>query len=81
VAHDSPHFRWLVDDPDCLIDMGAAGNLSARLAQLSAGRATLCRRSPERARRARARFDWGSLAPQYVGMYRRVAAAERGGGR
>jgi glycosyltransferase involved in cell wall biosynthesis len=74
LAHQSPHFEWLVGDGDCLIDMSQPGRLSERLRLLAANRAILCRRSSERSTRARDRFDWAGLAPEYLKMYATVAA-------
>ena len=74
LAHDSPHFKWLIQDQDCLIDMSTPGSLAARLGELPAQRDDLARRAQARAAAARRRFEWRSLALGYVEMYRKVAA-------
>lgn len=73
LTHNSPHFEWLVQDPDCLVDMSAPGNLTARLRELTARGEGFCGRSPARAESARQRLDWRCLTPAYVEMYRKVA--------
>ena len=74
LTHDSPHFEWLVQDRECLIDMSMPGNLSARLNEVAAQKELLSSRAQQRAEAARRRFDWSALAPTYVAMYRKVAA-------
>jgi len=74
LTHNSPHFEWLVQDHDCLVDMRAPGNLAARLRELSARREDFSSRAQARAETARQRLDWRWLAPAYVEMYRKVAA-------
>lgn len=65
----TPHFRWLVQDDHFLVDMSAPGKLAERLAE------RVRTRQPGRCRSAgsSARFDWQTLASQYVAMYRKVA--------
>lgn len=68
VTHDEPHFRWLIPNPDCWIDMEAPGILSALLTRMAAD-------PDERTRRvmrdhARATYDWAALRPAYADLYR-----------
>jgi glycosyltransferase involved in cell wall biosynthesis len=74
LTHHAAHFEWLLGGKDLLIDMQREGVLSDRLREI-AGRvdheSALAR---ARARALRGRFDWQALVPQYLGMYRRVAA-------
>ncbi len=80
LTHDSPHFRWLVPNPACHVDMRAEGALAARLAHLRDHRTAL--RSMTCAADATRRFDWRNLKLQYLELYRRVAdlpAPGRGG--
>jgi glycosyltransferase involved in cell wall biosynthesis len=74
LVHDCPHFKWLVQDQDCLVDMSLPGNLTARLRELLARREDLRSRAQARADTASQRFDWRTLAPAYFDMYRKVAA-------
>jgi len=72
MAHDSPHFRWLLGDAACVVDMTTPGALAKRLDALRRVRsnrdeATL------RADSARQRFDWSVVKAAYVEMYRRLA--------
>jgi glycosyltransferase involved in cell wall biosynthesis len=74
LAHAAPHFEWLLGDRAPLIDMAREGALSARLRAIASAREAESAAARARAGRIRARFDWQALVPQYVDMYRRVAA-------
>ncbi|MGH9785877.1 MAG: glycosyltransferase family 4 protein [Terriglobia bacterium] len=74
LAHDSPHFEWLIGDRNCLVDMRVSGKLAARLHELAARRDELAAGAQTRATRVRRAFDWRGLTPAYVEMYRKVAA-------
>jgi glycosyltransferase involved in cell wall biosynthesis len=68
VTHDAPHFRWLLPNPDCWIDMTAPGALTALLERMAVDPA-------ERARRvmqdhARTAYGWAALRPAYADLYR-----------
>lgn len=73
LAHDTPHFRWLTGSPDYLVDMTVSGALAERLDKVRAGRGELAARARERAPEFRPRFDWRSLGPDYVELYRKLA--------
>jgi glycosyltransferase involved in cell wall biosynthesis len=77
IVHDAPHFRWLVPNEHCWLDMSTPGVLAARLAELVADRRQLTLLSDAEA--ARGRFGWDRLAPDYIGLYRRVAEHHRVG--
>jgi glycosyltransferase involved in cell wall biosynthesis len=79
LVHHSAHFQWLVENCDFLIDMAQPGALANRLDQLRHHAHELQARSQERATTVRRRFDWTSLAPDYVRMYRKVAALSSNG--
>ncbi len=73
LAHDSPHFRWLVGAPENLVDMTRAGALAARLRLLRdspAERTRLCRREE-----TLGWLDWRHLRPQYLALYAKVLAS------
>lgn len=72
VAHDSPHFRWLLDGHGHLVDMGSRGALAGRLADLQGDRDAL--RKPGGSESARRRFGWGGLKEGYLDLYRRADA-------
>ncbi|MET0362496.1 MAG: glycosyltransferase family 4 protein [Sphingobium sp.] len=68
ITHDAPHFRWMLPNPDCHIDMEAPGLLAALLGRMADDPA-------ERASRvmqdhARATFGWAALRPAYADLYR-----------
>lgn len=78
LAHDSPHFEWLMGGREGLVDMAGDGNLAARLRELAArrqGRYTGMRARSELACR---RFDWKVVSPAYLELYRKVAAGSSG---
>lgn len=71
LVHDSDHFRWLVSDEDCLVDMREPGALAARV--------KVMRKDPlpdellkTRSQKIAARFSWQNLKPDYVHMYKRA---------
>lgn len=71
LVHDNDHFRWLVEDEDCLVDMRAPGALAARLNEMMKDPPSedlLERRSQKIA----ARFSWQNLKDDYVRMYERA---------
>jgi glycosyltransferase involved in cell wall biosynthesis len=75
LVHDSPHFRWLVGARSCLVDMSVAGPLSERLRVLSCSPRPIASLGRQLADGIRSRFDWQVVGPQYMDMYRKVAAA------
>lgn len=76
LAHDAMHFRWLVGEEDCLVDMSVRGPLANRLREMLRERDNCRAQSETRASRAIRRFDWSQLVPEYVAMYHRVASGE-----
>ena len=72
LAHDSPHFEWLVEDRSFLVDMSVSGRLAARLEDMQRDDA---QRRFGRARAARTieRFDWQGLLRAYVDLYEQVS--------
>ena len=74
LVHDTPHFEWLTQDRDCLVDMRVPGKLRDRLKELMLKREDLSSRLQARAATARRRFDWRSLTQEYVELYGKVAS-------
>jgi glycosyltransferase involved in cell wall biosynthesis len=74
LVHDSPHFEWLLNERECLLDMSVPGTLSKRLREMLPLKDRLTARSAARAADIQRRFDWSSLAPDYIEMYCNVAA-------
>jgi glycosyltransferase involved in cell wall biosynthesis len=74
LTHNAPHFEWLVEDADCLLDMSQPGVLAARLRQLAQRRDSLAEKTHQRTASVRQRFEWRLLGPRYAEMYRKVAA-------
>lgn len=72
LAHDAPHFAWLMGAPECLVDMTQPGALAARLQGLLAHPEQLDRL--RRAEHMRRHFAWDMLRDGYLDLYRRVAA-------
>jgi glycosyltransferase involved in cell wall biosynthesis len=72
ITHDAPHFRWLLPNADCWIDMTAPGALAMLLERLMADPAERQRRVM--ADYARATYAWPALRPTYAALYRQVLA-------
>lgn len=72
VTHDAPHFRWLLPNPECRVDMTQPGALRRKLEALMS--------DPEALRAARSdagtlrRFSWENLRAGYAELYRQTAA-------
>ncbi len=77
VAHDSPHFEWLLGDRRFLVDMRAPGELRRRLVDMVASRDESTRRARAAALAGRVaqRFDWSNVRSEYIRMYRAIATA------
>lgn len=73
LAHDNPHFRWLIGSEANLVDMRQPGALAARLRSLrdDPGERTRLRRRDEIVRW----LDWRNLKREYLALYSRVLAA------
>ncbi len=76
IAHDSPHFAWLLGNPASLVDMRARGALAARL------RAALDNPADLAAMRCRdhvlANFAWSALRQRYLDLYSHVRTIDHG---
>jgi glycosyltransferase involved in cell wall biosynthesis len=59
IAHDAPHFRWLLGSAGTFVDMRVPGRLAAQLDAGAAG-------SPAARRTEADRFSWEHLLPQYL---------------
>lgn len=70
LAHDSPHFRWLIGSNTNLVDMTRPGALAERLEALRQD-PSLRTRLQHREEIIR-RFDWDHLRPQYLRLYDHV---------
>jgi glycosyltransferase involved in cell wall biosynthesis len=76
LIHDSPHFEWVAESRECLVDMRVPGRLAERLSAIQIRREEFAARARERAERVRQRFDWRNLAPEYLAMYLRAAGTD-----
>jgi glycosyltransferase involved in cell wall biosynthesis len=72
VIHDAPHFRWLLPNPRCWVDMAEAGALARRLAFLMEHREELA--DMRSSQLVRQRFSWNHLRPEYVALYEKVSS-------
>lgn len=72
IAHDSPHFEWLIGDRRCLADLSVKGNLAKKInevrrqPQIFADIASVLRQG------AAERFDWKQLKSRYQELYERA---------
>jgi 1,2-diacylglycerol 3-alpha-glucosyltransferase len=76
IAHDTDHFRWLLDGAAIFIDMTSEGALSSVLQQM--GRDMISKEELRRKGYDRVQaFEWQTLVPQYITMYEAVVAANK----
>jgi glycosyltransferase involved in cell wall biosynthesis len=75
IAHDSPHFRWLVNEHAHLLDMRVPGSLAARLEHLIDHRDEL--RSLVDCDSVMRRFGWETHKQSYIDLYRRACGEQR----
>jgi glycosyltransferase involved in cell wall biosynthesis len=79
ITHNASHFQWLIGDTSLMADMTIPGKMANLVRTVMATpRAESAARITEIAQTIRRRFDWESLASQYVDMYTRVAEMRRG---
>ncbi len=76
LAHDSPHFEWLLQDRECLVDMASPGSLAARLNGFMQDREAASRNNSMRADQIRRRFDWEQLQSEYIAMYHKLTYSD-----
>jgi 1,2-diacylglycerol 3-alpha-glucosyltransferase len=76
VLHNQPLFCWTAGPElaHSLIDMSQDGALANKLKGMSDQTASICKAARKRALET---FAWETLLPQYVELYRRVAAMDR----
>lgn len=71
VTHDDPHFRWLIPNRNCQIDMKKPGNLARKLAELQSENLALeAHRSADYALQT---YAWEGLRQRHLDLYRSVA--------
>lgn len=73
LVHPHPTARWIVDNPDCLVDMTIKGQLSTSLSRLIK-QPDLLRTISERNLAVFQRFEWKNLVPEYFRMYAQFCA-------
>lgn len=67
LTHDDPHFRWLIPEPNCQIDMMEPGALSSKIAGLVADPAALPNYTATDY--AHQTYDWEALRKPYLELY------------
>ncbi len=72
IAHDSPHFQWVVGEPRCLTDLSREGNLSQKIEEVTTHESTFRHLAEKNQARAVERFDWEPLKKDYRNLYERV---------
>jgi len=78
LAHDSPHFRWLLGSERAVIDMSVPGPLARRLQELASMTPESRDRERNNAVGVKERFDWRVIAPLYAELYRKVSRGRQG---
>lgn len=72
LAHDAPHFRWLLPNPACWLDMTEPGALRARLEEFR--RDPAARAAATLGPQVRERYGWERVRLEYLDLYRQVAS-------
>jgi glycosyltransferase involved in cell wall biosynthesis len=72
LVDDNPHYAWIVPDARNRVSMEASGALTERVLALYRDRAQLQDIGQQNQRDVYARFDWASLRPAYLEMYRKA---------
>jgi glycosyltransferase involved in cell wall biosynthesis len=75
LTHPYQTARWIVDNPDCLVDMTIEGQLSMRLDRLMKYPG-LRKTISERNLVLFQRFEWKALVPEYLKMYHQACALD-----
>jgi glycosyltransferase involved in cell wall biosynthesis len=74
VCHDSSHFNWILGDAAIYIDMAAPGALTLKIRDAMTHEQTLGRLSELGRARVEACYNWKTLVPRYLEMYRSITA-------
>jgi 1,2-diacylglycerol 3-alpha-glucosyltransferase len=74
IAHDSDHFRWLLDEAGIFPDMTLPGALASVLGPMTNDINAIENLRRKGYGRVQA-FDWQNLVPRYIAMYEAVAGA------
>lgn len=76
VAHDSPHFQWLVGEKRCLADLSQEGNLTQKIREVTENLEHFRKLAEANRARTIERFDWERLKPDYLAMYQKIISHE-----
>ncbi len=74
VCHDSPHFRWVLDESAVYVDMRAPGELAARIQALMGDRNAMRRYGALGAERVETHYSWKVLLPRYLDMFNAIVS-------
>lgn len=72
LAHNSPHFRWLIGSSEWLIDMSRPETLSARISEISRKLHDLKPALEKNRTSSLRRFNWSNLKAGYLAMYEKA---------
>jgi glycosyltransferase involved in cell wall biosynthesis len=75
LLHPHATGRWIVNNSDCYVDMTAQGALASRLSTLSNDKA-MCESIAGQNARCFQRFEWATVANDYLKMYEAVRALD-----
>ena len=73
LTHPYKTAEWILDNPDCLVDMTVEGKLTSRLEVMSRNH-EICIQIANKNKDSFKRFDWKALVPEYIGMYQNVCS-------
>jgi glycosyltransferase involved in cell wall biosynthesis len=77
LAHPHLTARWIIDNPDCMVDMTVRNLLVDKLHELSQN-PSVGQKIAERNLVSFRRFDWNVLVPEYLRMYENVSLLSQG---
>jgi len=69
VVHNNAHFKWLVQDERCLVDMREEGNLARKIRMMVNDPQLMQEIAETNYDNVRKRFDWSNLGEDYIKMY------------
>jgi len=73
LTHHAAHFRWLLQNPECLVDMEKPGALSGRIHELFREPGLMKVMIEANYHHVTHRYEWAVLQDQYLAMYRQIA--------
>jgi len=74
LVHPHENSQWVVDNPNCYVDMTQAGDLQRKILEVERGDRDLASDVAQNLERFTRNFEWDAVRAAYLDMFR-VAAA------